>query len=171
MKNKDFLFDIDGTLTPPLKCMMQSHTHFFLSWSIDKNFYLVSGSDIQKIKKQLPHSILRRSKGIFSSMANVLEDWRGRVVYKNDWKCSTKLLNELQVILNESPYPHDRRGVRRGLLRLLEHGLGTCALHPRHGGDPAVIGVRVAVSEPGTVRTKRSAGLVLRQGLSYCACR
>ena len=104
-ENKDFLFDIDGTLTPPLKCMTQSHTHFFLSWSIDKNFYLVGGSDIQKIKKQLPHSILRRSKGIFSSMANVLEDWTGRVVYKNDWKCSTNLLNELQVILNESPYP------------------------------------------------------------------
>ena len=43
-----FLFDIDGTLTPPRKAMESGEAMRFLSWMSDKNVYIVSGSDRKK---------------------------------------------------------------------------------------------------------------------------
>lgn len=108
IKDKVFLFDIDGTLTPPLKSMTTDFMYFFLSWCADKKFYLVGGSDSTKIRKQVPHSICSRAIGVFSSMGNVLEDSKGDIIYSNEWSPTIKLRTDLLKILSESSYKNKK---------------------------------------------------------------
>ena len=78
-----FLFDLDGTLTEPRQPMAYKFELFFSSWINNKNVYLVSGSDLPKIKEQVPNNILEKCQGIFSCMGN--EYWRGEeCIYQNE---------------------------------------------------------------------------------------
>ena len=45
------MFDVDGTLTPARSLMDDQFKNFFLEWSESKLIYLVSGSDLKKIKE------------------------------------------------------------------------------------------------------------------------
>ena len=85
-----YLFDIDGTLTPPYSKMEDEFIYFFLGWARDKNIYLVAGSDKPKIDKQIPSGIQARCKGIFCCMANEL--WiDNEIIYQNDFNPSGQL--------------------------------------------------------------------------------
>ncbi len=102
---KFFLFDIDGTLTPPRKAMEAGEAMRFLSWMSDKNVYIVSGSDRKKAMQQLPLSILSRCNGVFCSMANEYYDnKRDTMIYKNSWNAPAELLNDLNSFLLNSEY-------------------------------------------------------------------
>ena len=69
----------------------------------DKNVYLVTGSDREKVIQQVPCSVLTRCKGVFSSMAN--EFWsEDHLVYSNDWRPSPNLIKELTMIRVNSDY-------------------------------------------------------------------
>ena len=114
---KVFLFDIDGTLTPPRRSMESSHTMYFLNWMVGKKVYLVSGSDRYKVLEQVPSSILSRCEGVFCSMANEFWGSKDDSVYKNEWEAPINLLKDLNQILLESEY-----GVRRG--NHIEHRTG-----------------------------------------------
>ena len=103
----NYLFDIDGTLTPAREKMTDDFRLFFLNWMEDKNVYLVTGSDREKIIQQVPCSILTRCKGIFSSMANEFRS-EDELVYSNDWKPSSKLLKELIMMRVNSDYDSKR---------------------------------------------------------------
>ena len=70
MNNSCFIFDVDGTLTDARQPMDAEFETFFKSWMQDKNVYLVSGSDLEKIEEQVPENILLKCKGIFSCMGN-----------------------------------------------------------------------------------------------------
>jgi len=103
-----YLFDIDGTLTPPLKKMEQEFLFFFLSWSQNKKVYLVGGSDKKKIETQVPSSVFRRCSGMFCCMGN--EFWQGeQLIYKNDWKPPIELIADLCNFQMNSPYPIKRK--------------------------------------------------------------
>ena len=67
---KCFLFDVDGTLTKPREAMEAKFADLFESWVSEKYVYLVSGSDLSKIKEQIPNNILKKCKGIFPCMGN-----------------------------------------------------------------------------------------------------
>ena len=55
----------------------------FESWISEKHVYLVSGSDLSKIKEQIPNNILKKCKGIFSCMGN--EFWvDNKKIYENE---------------------------------------------------------------------------------------
>lgn len=94
--NSCFIFDVDGTLTDARQPMDAEFESFFKSWMQDKNVYLVSGSDLEKIEEQVPENILLKCKGIFSCMGN--EYWKnGELVYQKkfeldddalEWLCS-----------------------------------------------------------------------------------
>lgn len=103
-----YLFDVDGTLTPPVEKMGDDFIYFFLEWSKDKDFFLVGGSPHRTITSQLPSSILSRSKGVFSSMGNELHI-NGSLVYSHEWKPSVHLLSRLLEWHSKSPYPHKRK--------------------------------------------------------------
>ena len=49
-KNKIFMFDVDGTLTPPRQPMTLKFANLFEKFAARRRVFLVSGSDIEKIK-------------------------------------------------------------------------------------------------------------------------
>ena len=51
---KIYIFDVDGTLTPSRLMMTEKFTKFFDKWSNKNKYYLVTGSDLDKTKEQLP---------------------------------------------------------------------------------------------------------------------
>lgn len=65
-----YIFDIDGTLTPSRRVMTEEFTKFFETWSNDNNYYLVTGSDLEKVKEQIPILYLERAQGIFTCCGN-----------------------------------------------------------------------------------------------------
>ena len=65
MEGLVYLFDVDGTLTPPMKAMRPEAVMRFLDWMKEKPVYIVAGSSRDEVYKQLPASILSRVKGVF----------------------------------------------------------------------------------------------------------
>jgi phosphomannomutase len=111
-----YLFDVDGTLTEPRQRMDNGLSCRFLHWAQGKCFFLVTGSDRDKLFEQLPSSILSRASGVFTSMANELRV-NGRIIYENKWEPPIELLTLLISWRMKSPYP-DKRPV------FLEHRVG-----------------------------------------------
>jgi len=113
-----YLFDIDGTLTPPTQKMQGDFVYSFLDWSSEKDFFLVGGSSYDSIVKQLPFSVISRSTGIFSSMANELRI-KNELIYKNKFdppKTLIEMLSSLQIntkspVLGEAPFFEYRTGM------------------------------------------------------------
>ena len=54
--DKVFIFDVDGTLTPSRRKMTKDFEKFFSKWAEENTFYLVSGSDLEKMKEQVEFS-------------------------------------------------------------------------------------------------------------------
>lgn len=103
MENLVYLFDVDGTLTPPMKQMETGTVMRFLDWMKGKQVYIVAGSDKEKIEKQLPSSVLNRVAGVFCSSANEL--WcEGKLVYENKWTPSADFLSYLAQLQKSSHF-------------------------------------------------------------------
>jgi len=98
-----YLFDIDGTLTLPRQRISESFEEFFFNWMQNKKVYLVTGSDLKKVKEQLTERIINSCSGIFCSMANELYI-NGEKVYENKFEPPKELLQYLQSVLNNSSY-------------------------------------------------------------------
>ena len=103
-----FLFDVDGTLTEARQPMEEEFASFFESWATDKNVYLVSGSDLQKIQEQVPSKVLNKCKGIFSCMGNELwqEDKNNNLnwVYKNKLTLPQEIKSWLDQKIKDSKF-------------------------------------------------------------------
>lgn len=65
-----YLFDIDGTLTDPRQKISPEFEEFFFNWMQDRKVFLVTGSDMVKVREQLSERIIDACSGIFCSMAN-----------------------------------------------------------------------------------------------------
>jgi len=103
MNSNVYMFDVDGTLTPARKPMMQAHFKIFEKFVKNNIVYLVTGSDIKKTKEQVPKAILDNCKGIFASSGNEL--WKGEEkIYENLYIPSKKLIEDLELALRETPY-------------------------------------------------------------------
>ena len=103
--NKIFMFDIDGTLTPSRLMMTKEFAKFFDKWSNENKYYLVTGSDLDKTKEQLPIAYIDRAEAIFTCCGNQM--WiDSKLIYDNKFELTSKLKNSLEVVLMSSPYPH-----------------------------------------------------------------
>lgn len=103
--NKIFMFDIDGTLTPSRLRMEEKFSKFFEKWSNENKYYLVTGSDLDKTKEQLPIAYIDRAEAIFTCCGNQM--WKdNELIYDNKFELSTKLKNTLEVVLMSNQYPH-----------------------------------------------------------------
>ena len=101
--NSCFIFDVDGTLTDARQPMDAEFESFFKSWMQDKSVYLVSGSDLEKIKEQVPENILLKCKGIFSCMGN--EYWKdGELVYQKEFELDDDALKWLSSKIDNSEF-------------------------------------------------------------------
>jgi phosphomannomutase len=100
-----YLFDMDGTLTPSRLPMTEDFAKKF-SGFVDKNVvYIVSGSDIEKIKEQLPINIFSKVEGIFASMGNEFYK-NGKEVFKRDFIDDPSLVSNLKTYRKNTKYPY-----------------------------------------------------------------
>ncbi len=90
-----FLADMDGTLTPARQPMTEEFAEFFLSFIKTNIFYVVSGSDLKKVREQMPKSILEEIDGLFCSMGNEFYI-RDQLIYRNDFNPEKDLLERLE---------------------------------------------------------------------------
>lgn len=98
-----FLFDVDGTLTPPREPMTEEMAKVMKQVSRTAKVYLASGSDLKKIKEQVPLSILEECDGIFSCAANQFHV-RDKLQYENQFIPDEKLVEQLEKLIETSPY-------------------------------------------------------------------
>jgi phosphomannomutase len=76
-----FVFDVDGTLTPPRSRMEHAMARIMRKLVAARPVFLVTGSDIEKLRSQVPQDIADRAEGLFCCSGN--EMWRGsRLVYE-----------------------------------------------------------------------------------------
>ena len=100
-----YIFDIDGTLTPSRQRMTEDFEKFFDEWSNKNKYYLVTGSDLDKTKEQLPIVYIDRAEAIFTCCGN--QQWiKDELIYDNKFKITKKLNKLLGTILSNSVYPH-----------------------------------------------------------------
>ena len=98
-----FVFDIDGTLTPPRQPMTEDFEIHFSNFVNNNTVYLVSGSDIAKIREQVPSGILEKCSGIFGSSGNEL--WvAGKNIYTNEFPTNESLMHRLEGFVQKSKY-------------------------------------------------------------------
>ena len=109
MSNKIYIFDCDGTLTPSRQKMTDEFNMFLAKWSTGKKYYLVTGSDLDKMKEQVPLSYLDKSQGIFCCGGNQLWEFNQNTmtydkVYSRDFQPHKALIDYLHQQLKDSPY-------------------------------------------------------------------
>ena len=99
-----YIFDVDGTLTPSRRKMTKDFEKFFSQWAKENTFYLVSGSDLEKMKEQVPEHTLELASGLFCCGGNQFYV-NDKLVYENKFKVPQTLLTYLglQVRLSDSP--------------------------------------------------------------------
>jgi len=100
-----FIFDIDGTLTPSRLRMTEEFAKFFDKWSEKKKYYLVTGSDLDKTKEQLPIAYIDRAEAIFTCCGNQM--WRDdELIYNNKFTPPESLIEHLEEKIKYSKYYH-----------------------------------------------------------------
>ena len=102
-----YLFDVDGTLTSPMKEMDKSFVSFFSKWMKNKEVFLVAGSDIEKVKKQIPKKVLSKMSGVFCCMGNELR-MKNKVIYSREWLPDASIYWFLIQIRNTSKYENKK---------------------------------------------------------------
>ena len=90
-----YVFDLDGTLTPPRLPMQSEFTAKFLPWLNMHTAFIATGSNLAKVSEQIDALTLNAFSGIYCSMGN--EFWRGgKYVYQNTFTPDKALLNKLE---------------------------------------------------------------------------
>jgi phosphomannomutase len=111
--NRVFMFDVDGTLTNSRCRMNGTFEKFFYEWAKKNTFYLVTGSDMNKLMEQVPDKILDCCEGIFVCAGNEFWEFDPHIVnfpfnqvYRNTFKPPENLLTYLGEQLRFSDYHH-----------------------------------------------------------------
>jgi len=98
-----YVFDMDGTLTPPRQPMTKEFAESFLKWQKTHKSYIATGSDMKKVEEQLPDFIINSFTGLYTSMGNVLTA-KGNIVYQNNFTPDDKLFTILKNFRNQTKY-------------------------------------------------------------------
>ncbi len=98
-----FLADMDGTLTPARLPMTDDFAGIFLDFIRKNIFYVVSGSDLKKVREQMPKFILDEIAGLFCSMGNEFYV-KDKLIYKNDFNPGADLLGRLENYRKNTKY-------------------------------------------------------------------
>lgn len=114
----NYVFDVDGTLTPSRSSMYGPFKSWFLDWIKNKNVYLITGSDYVKTLEQIGPEVAHNVNAIYNCAGNSIYV-RGQLVYKSDWRIGGDLELFLQDWLEYSSYP-TRTGTH------IEHRIGLC---------------------------------------------
>jgi phosphomannomutase len=103
---KNFLFDVDGTLTPAREKMADDFHRFFIRWfsfrkHMGDNVYLVTGSDKDKTIWQVGRQIWAAVDGSYQNCGNELYK-DGELIRRSDWQMSATLHLDILEIIEDS---------------------------------------------------------------------
>lgn len=113
-----YMFDIDGTLTNPTQKINDEHEKVFFNWMQNKIVFLVTGSDKEKVDKQLTNRIIDKCAGIFTCMGNELQIGKN-IIYRNDIELPKSLLEWLEKKIHDCKFSIKRENnfeFRSGML-------------------------------------------------------
>lgn len=99
-----YIFDMDGTLTPPRKPMTEEFAEEFLPWLEKNRAFIATGSDFEKVEEQMPGKVISRFEGIFCAMGNDLWE-KGKLVLHKDFIPAAGLTERLEKYRAETKYP------------------------------------------------------------------
>lgn len=100
-----YVFDLDGTLTPPRLPMQETFETKFLSWLKSHTAFIATGSNLPKVAEQITPAVLNAFSGLYCSMGN--EFWRGgSYVYQNKFIPDKKMLAMLEDFRQNTSYPY-----------------------------------------------------------------
>ena len=114
--SKVFIFDVDGTLTPSRLPMTKEFQEFFSEWVKKNKFYLVTGSDIEKLQEQMCYFDIE-AEALFTCCGN--EMWipdphivniSAYRVYENKFEPPEDLIKFLEHELEINDYPFEKTG-------------------------------------------------------------
>lgn len=104
----NYVFDVDGTLTPSRQPMDKDFADFFYNWMQDKKVYFATGSDYPKTAEQVPEQILHSAIEVYCCAGNSV--WhKGETIRESDWRIPAVCMRFLEPYLHQSPFP-DRTG-------------------------------------------------------------
>ena len=99
-----YLFDMDGTLTPPRLSMTENFSKRFLPWLEKHTAFIATGSDFAKVEEQLDSSVIDAFAGIYCSMGNQLRHGHD-IVYQKSFELPNSLKKDLERFIVSSTYP------------------------------------------------------------------
>jgi phosphomannomutase len=99
----NYVFDVDGTLTPSREKIDEKFEKFFLNFCRKNSVYLVTGSDYSKTVEQLGSDICYAVEGIYNCSGNLLTK-RDIEIYRNDFELTNEELEALDMELRKSGF-------------------------------------------------------------------
>jgi phosphomannomutase len=104
----NYLFDIDGTLTPHRQPMVKSFKSFFADWISKKRdqkdkVFLVTGSDKDKTIEQIGLPMWRFVDGSYQNCGNQLYR-KGKLIKESQWRISAYLRLDILLLMEKSPF-------------------------------------------------------------------
>ncbi len=98
-----YIFDIDGTLTPPREPMNGEFAEQFATFCRHNVVYLATGSDQTKMELQVPATVRQACTGIFTCAGSVFEAG-GKRIYNHDHEFPDELVDWLDEQIASSAY-------------------------------------------------------------------
>ena len=86
----NYIFDVDGTLTPSRLPIDKKFKKFFIEWMKDKTVYLVTGSDKEKTIEQIGEEIWNNCTRAYQSCGNAVYE-KGKLIRQSDFKLDREL--------------------------------------------------------------------------------
>lgn len=99
----NYIFDIDGTLTPSRLRIDSDFEIFFKNWIKNKNVYLVTGSDKEKTIEQIGEDIWSAVKRVYQSCGNQVWE-QGTLITQKDFTLNNDIKSLLLEQLNNSEW-------------------------------------------------------------------
>jgi phosphomannomutase len=100
----NYIFDVDGTLTPSRLKMDAEFSNFFRKWIKNKNVYLLTGSDHEKTIEQVGVDIWKEVTEAHQCGGNVVYR-NGDLTEVSKWQPSKSLIDICQNLIDISKYP------------------------------------------------------------------
>ena len=100
---KNYIFDIDGTLTPSRLPMNKEFEKFFIQWLNSKNVYLVTGSDKEKTIEQVGERVWTGVKRVYQSCGNQIWE-KGHLIQESNFYLDNKMKTQLNRFLDISDW-------------------------------------------------------------------
>ena len=102
---KQFIFDVDGTLTDSRQQIDLSFMAYMIVFACKYDVYLVTGSDRAKRIEQVGLDLYNRSKKVYNCSGSDVYV-KDKNVYRSQWKPTRRLINFLSDELDYSTFPH-----------------------------------------------------------------